>query len=132
MKRKTDVIIVGAGLAGLTCAIKCKDLGREFLLLEKSQRIGGRVGSIKEDGYIFDLGFQVYNTAYHYTNSIIDGDLQLKSFSPGAAIYNADTFEIISDPTRDLKQVFQTIFSSIASMTDKLRILKLKLLLQIT
>ena len=73
MKRKTDVIIVGAGLAGLTCAIKCKDLGREFLLLEKSQRIGGRIGSIKEDGYIFDLGFQVYNTAYHYTNSIIDG-----------------------------------------------------------
>ena len=130
MKRKTDLVIVGAGLAGLTCAIQCKDIGREFLLLEKSQRIGGRIGSIKEDGYIFDLGFQVYNTAYHYTNSIIDGDLQLKSFSPGAAIYNADTFEIISDPTRDLKQVFQTIFSSIASMTDKLRILKLKLLLQ--
>tara|TARA_Y100001970_G_scaffold287793_1_gene413322 strand:+ start:597 stop:1811 length:1215 start_codon:yes stop_codon:yes gene_type:complete len=130
MKRKTDVVIVGAGLAGLTCAIKCKDLGREFLLLEKSQRIGGRVGSIKEDGYIFDLGFQVYNTAYHYANSIIDGDLDLKSFSPGAAIYNEDAFEIISDPMRDLKRVFQTIFSNVASFNDKLRILKLKLLLQ--
>lgn len=130
MKRKTDVIIVGAGLAGLTCAIKCKDLGREFLLLEKSQRIGGRIGSIKEDGYIFDLGFQVYNTAYNYTNSIIDGDLELKSFKPGAAIYNADAFEIISDPARDLKRVFQTIFSNVASFNDKLRILKLKLSLE--
>ena len=79
-------------------------------MLEKSQRIGGRIGSIKEDGYIFDLGFQVYNTAYHYTNSIIDGDLDLKSFSPGAAIYNADAFEIISDPMRDLKRVFKLYF----------------------
>ena len=126
MIRKTDVVIVGAGPAGLACAIKCNDLGIDFLLIEKSNRVGGRIGSIKENGYIFDLGFQVYNTAYHFTNSIIDEDLELKTFKPGASIYYGGIFEIVSDPTRDFRYLFKTIFSKVGTISDKLKILRLK------
>ena len=71
MKQNYDIIIVGAGIAGLACAQKCSESNRDFLLIEKSDRIGGRVGSLRNDSYVFDLGFQVYNTAYNTTNKLL-------------------------------------------------------------
>ena len=123
----SDIIILGAGPAGLACALKCQQLGREYLLIEGSNRIGGRLGSIYEDGYIFDLGFQVYNSAYVTTNSFLDLDeLNLKYFKPGAAVHYGNSFQIISDPLRDISKVFSTIFSSLTTVSDNIKILALK------
>ena len=123
----TDIIILGAGPAGLACALKCQQLGREYLLIEGSNRIGGRLGSLYEDGYIFDLGFQVYNSAYVNTNRLLDLDeLNLKYFKPGAAVHYGNSFQILSDPLRDISKVFSTIFSNITTVSDKLKILSLK------
>jgi len=123
----TDIIILGAGPAGLACALKCQQLGREYLLIEGSNRIGGRLGSLYEDGYIFDLGFQVYNSAYVNTNRLLDLDeLNLKYFKPGAAVHYGNSFQIVSDPLRDISKVFSTIFSNITTVSDKLKILSLK------
>ena len=123
----TDIIILGAGPAGLACALKCQQLGREYLLIEGSNRIGGRLGSLYEDGYIFDLGFQVYNSAYVNTNRLLDLDeLNLKYFKPGAAVHYRNSFQIVSDPLRDISKVFSTIFSNITTVSDKLKILSLK------
>ena len=72
--KKIDVIIVGAGMSGLSCALMCHQNGLTYKIIEKSNRIGGRVGSISENGYIFDIGFQVYNTGYEIANSILDTD----------------------------------------------------------
>ena len=58
-----DNVIVGAGPSGLACAIQCQKNNKPFLLIEKNNRVGGRLGSFNENGYIYDLGFQVYNTA---------------------------------------------------------------------
>ena len=123
----TDIIILGAGPAGLACALKCQQLGREYLLIEGSNRIGGRLGSLYEDGYIFDLGFQVYNSAYVNTNRLLDLDeLNLKYFKPGAAVHYGNSFQVVSDPLRDISKVFSTIFSNITTVSDKLKILSLK------
>ena len=123
----TDIIILGAGPAGLACALKCQQLGREYLLIEGSNRIGGRLGSLYQDGYIFDLGFQVYNSAYVSTNRLLDLDeLNLKYFKPGAAVHYGNSFQIVSDPLRDISKVFSTIFSNITTVSDKLKILSLK------
>ena len=123
----TDIIILGAGPAGLACALKCQQLGREYLLIEGSNRIGGRLGSLYEDGYIFDLGFQVYNSAYVNTNRLLDLDeLNLKYFKPGTAVHYGNSFQILSDPLRDISKVFSTIFSNITTVSDKLKILSLK------
>ena len=127
MNQKVDVLIVGAGLAGLACAIRCKHLGKDFLLIEESKRVGGRIGSVRKDGYIFDLGFQVYNTAYTYTNSFLNIDkIKLRTFKPGASIHNDNLFNIISDPLRDFRQVFSTLFSKLATLSDKIKIMELK------
>ena len=49
MKQNYDIIIVGAGISGLACAQKCNENSKDFLLIEKSSRIGGRVGSVKSE-----------------------------------------------------------------------------------
>ncbi len=49
MKQHYDIIIVGAGISGLSCANKCQQNDRDYILFEKSDRVGGRVGSVKEN-----------------------------------------------------------------------------------
>ena len=127
MNLKPDVLIVGAGVAGITCALRCQEMGMNFLIIEKNDRVGGRLGSIYEDGYIFDIGFQVFNSSYHETKKFLDlNQLALRFFKPGAAIFSNNKFKIISDPVRDLSKTFNTLFSDITTLADKFRILKLK------
>ena len=122
-----DTVIVGAGPSGLACAIQCQKNNKPFLLIEKNNRVGGRLGSFNENGYIFDLGFQVYNTAYEVTNSLLEMEsVNLNYFKPGAVIHDGTDFQIISDPLRDIRQLFGTLFSDISTLGDKIRILKLK------
>ena len=124
---KVDSVIIGAGLSGLACALQCQKANKSFILIEKSNRVGGRIGSVKEDGYLFDLGFQVYNTAYETTNSLLELDkINLNHFKPGAVIHDGVSFQVISDPLRDFGEVFATLFSNITSLSDKFKILKLK------
>ena len=127
MNLKPDVLIVGAGVAGITCALRCQEMGLNFLIIEKNDRVGGRLGSIYEDGYTFDIGFQVFNSSYHETKNFLDlNQLALRFFKPGAAIFSDNKFKIISDPVRDLSKTFNTLFSDITTLADKFRILKLK------
>ena len=128
--KKVDVIIIGAGMSGLSCALMCHQNGLTYKIIEKSNRLGGRVGSIIENGYIFDIGFQVYNTGYKITNSILEIDkLDLFKFKPGAAIYYENKFKIISDPLRDFSKIFSTIRSELLNMSDKIKIFSLKMAL---
>ena len=127
VNKKTDIVIIGAGIAGLACAMKLKKNNRNFIIIEQSDRVGGRVGSIKENEYIFDLGFQVYNTEYYKTNSLLNlKELKLKVFKPGASIYNGRRFEILSDPFRDPSTILETFFSGMTTFKDKIKILTLK------
>ena len=59
-----DAVIIGAGLAGLRCALKLHQSGISFLLIEKSDSIGGRVKTDFLNGYTLDRGFQALFTAY--------------------------------------------------------------------
>ena len=105
-----DTVIVGAGPSGLACAIQCQKNNKPFLLIEKNNRVGGRLGSFNENGYIFDLGFQVYNTAYEVTNSLLDMEsVNLNYFKPGAVIHDGTDFHIISDPFRAVSYTHLTL-----------------------
>lgn len=59
-----DVIVVGAGIAGLCCARELADAGLDVLVLEAADRVGGRVATDEVDGFLVDRGFQVLNPAY--------------------------------------------------------------------
>jgi len=61
---KSEVLIVGAGLAGLNAAITLQSAGVDVTVIESSDRAGGRVASDVIDGFICDRGFQLINAQY--------------------------------------------------------------------
>ncbi len=82
------IVIVGAGLAGLTCAKELVTAGEQVLVLEATEQVGGRVRTdMHEDGYRLDRGFQVLFTAYPTIQRHIDLDeLNVQRFEPGAIL----------------------------------------------
>lgn len=63
------VIVVGAGMAGLTCARALHRAGVEVLVLERDERIGGRMQSDVVDGFMLDRGFQHRFSGYPVSTS---------------------------------------------------------------
>lgn len=53
-----DVIIAGAGMAGLTCGCLLAKEGLSVLMVEKNQKVGGCCTSFQKDGFSFDLSVQ--------------------------------------------------------------------------
>jgi len=51
-----NVVIVGAGLGGLACALRLAGTGRQVTVLERTDGPGGRMGQLAVDGYRFDTG----------------------------------------------------------------------------
>jgi phytoene dehydrogenase-like protein len=64
MSNSSEVLIVGAGLAGLNTAITLQNAGVDVQIIEASDRAGGRVTSDVIDGFICDRGFQLINSRY--------------------------------------------------------------------
>ncbi|MFM2103536.1 MAG: hypothetical protein RL740_623, partial [Actinomycetota bacterium] len=57
-------VVIGAGLAGLNAALTLQRAGQEVVVLEATDRAGGRVASDVVDGFILDRGFQLINANY--------------------------------------------------------------------
>ncbi len=122
------VIIIGGGIAGLTCARYLQNRGIESLILEASEAVGGRVRTDKQDGFLLDRGFQILLTAYPEALKLLNYEkLNLKTFKSGALIRDNEQNKFISmlNPLKDPSALFSTLFSSIGTLADKLRILRL-------
>ncbi|MBS1526922.1 MAG: FAD-dependent oxidoreductase, partial [Bacteroidetes bacterium] len=125
--RKTDVVIVGAGLSGLAAAKLLKAAGRSITLIEASDGIGGRVRTDYIDGFQFDRGFQVLLTAYPEAKRLLNYKaLDLHFFEPGAVILNDAGSTPVSDPLRQPSKIWQTLISTSGSFKDKMLMLRLK------
>ena len=53
-----DVIVIGAGMAGLTCGCLLAKKGLRVLMIERNQKVGGCCSSFQKDGFSFDLSVQ--------------------------------------------------------------------------
>jgi glycine/D-amino acid oxidase-like deaminating enzyme len=86
-----DVVVVGAGLAGLRAAQVLCRRGLDVVVLEAADRPGGRVATDVVDGFRCDRGFQVLNTSYPALRAAADLDaLDLRAFVPAAAVRGPD------------------------------------------
>jgi protoporphyrinogen oxidase len=118
--------IIGAGVSGLIAATVLEQNGFHPVVIEATDRVGGRVKTDIIDGYQLDHGFQVLLTAYPAAQKYLDLEsLDLQKFLPGASIFKNGKQVIIGDPLRDISLLFSTLFSGIGNFSDKLKILQL-------
>ena len=97
VKGPTDhVVIVGAGLAGLSAALRLAGAGRKVTVLERESVPGGRNGLLKKDGYSFDTGPSVLtmpsliNDAFNCVGEDMKDWLELTPLTPLYRAFYAD------------------------------------------
>ena len=122
-----DVLVVGAGVAGLCCARELHRAGLDVLVLERGDAPGGRVRTDEVDGFLLDRGFQVLLTAYPEARRVLDFEqLGLRPFESGALIRRGGRFERVADPFRRPLQALASLREAPGSLTDKLRVARLR------
>ena len=100
-RKHYDVIIIGAGLAGLQAGRVLQKQGVDFLLLEGSQRIGGRVYTLDELPGRPEAGATQSGTKYHALNQVIEelgiGTENIRPGAPGMTLLVNDTLSALED-----------------------------------
>ena len=132
MDRKDfKIYIVGAGVSGLVAAQVLENKGYHPIILEASDRAGGRVKTDIKKGFQLDHGFQVLLSSYPAAQKYLDFKaLKLQKLKPGAVIFKKGKQQIIGDPLRDISVLFSTLFSGIGTLSDKFKIFQLNLKLK--
>ncbi len=123
------ILIVGAGLAGLTCAKQLNQARQRVQIFEADDGVGGRVRTDHVAGFTLDRGFQVLFTAYPSVRRHLDlKALQLHAFQPGASIAAGGKLYAVTDPFRDrhLGHLAATVTNPLINFGDKLRVTSLR------
>ena len=119
-----SAIVVGAGLAGLNCAITLKKKNFDVLVLEKSDRVGGRVTTDYVDGFQLDRGFQVINPAYSELKRLnLVAALDLQAIPKGFHIELSEKSYLVGDPRCELRFIRGDISRATGSLREKLAFL---------
>ena len=130
---KYDVIVVGAGLAGLTVSYYLQKSGKKVLLLEKESFLGGRTSSWNDNGMDIEAGFHRHIGYYKALPKILkEVKVKLKNIiiweKQIEIIIDKDKSIILGiDPIRHPIYFLKGIFGNrkILSLKDKLSLLKL-------
>lgn len=126
MTAQHDVVVVGAGLAGLACARRLAAEGRAPLVLERSNAIGGRARTDAVDGFLLDHGFQVLPVAYPEAKAALDFDrLELGSFERGAIIRANGRFRRLADPRHSPARGVRALAGGVVGVRDGAAVLRL-------
>lgn len=122
-----DVLVIGVGLAGLTCDRHLHRHGLDMHVLEASDRVGGRVRTDTVDGFRLDRGFQVFLTAYPSARLELNYEsLDLHAFYDGALVRYNGQFHRIADPYQHPLDGLRTLVSPIGTGADKLRVARMR------
>ncbi len=123
--KTAKVAVLGAGVSGLIAALELEAKGFQPILIEVSNRVGGRLRSDQHETFALDHGFQVLLT--HYPELMryqLLSALHLKEFRPGALIFEDQDPHRIGDAFRDRSFLRSSIFTSVATLRDKITLLR--------
>lgn len=72
MQQRKKVLIVGAGLGGLSTALRLSSRGYDVEIVEKYHQAGGRLNQIKKEGFTFDVGPSFFSMSYEFNELFKD------------------------------------------------------------
>lgn len=119
------VVVVGAGLAGLACALRLHAAGLDVLVREAGPRVGGRVATDVVDGFSCDVGFQLVNPAYPALVRVLDEigaglpALDLRSFGAGVVVAARRRRWVLGDPRRLPSAAASSLLAPVGSLREK-------------
>ncbi|TDD72781.1 FAD-dependent oxidoreductase [Actinomadura darangshiensis] len=114
------VVVAGAGLAGLTCAVRLHEAGVPVRVLEASDGVGGRMRTDVVDGFRLDRGFQVFNTAYPEARRVLDLEaLDLRAFASGLLVFHEGRRDRVMLPWKHPEHALSGVFADVGSVRDK-------------
>ena len=130
-KSGPEFVVIGAGLAGLAAAGTLHRAGREVLVRERNDAVGGRVRTDREGGFLLDRGFQVLLTAYPELDRHLDlSALNLRPFLRGANVWDGNSFVELADPRSSFRGALNGLRTSVLTHADRIRLLRLALRLR--
>lgn len=117
---RSDVVVIGSGIAGLTAADRLTRAGLEVVVLEASDGVGGRIRTDRVDGFLLDRGFQVLNTAYPAARRVLDLDaLDLQRFDRAALLHLDGRNVRVGDPRHELLALPRAIAAPLGGVRSK-------------
>ena len=121
------MLVIGAGLAGLSCARRLSEKGVVCRVLEASNGVGGRIRTDLVEGFRLDRGFQRLLTAYPEARELLDYEaLDLRYFTSGAIVRYAGSFYEVVDPWRHPWSGLGWFSSPMSTFGDKWRVSRLR------
>ena len=108
VKEKKDILVIGAGIAGLAAAKTLKNAGHNITILEASDRYGGRIQTMEMQGYSADFGASWLhgingNPLYNLANS--NAITTKPTFYEPSYLFDVDGSEIISDEWQQVEEL---------------------------
>ena len=82
------VVIIGAGLGGMSAAINLASAGRRVVVLEQNATPGGKMGEFRQDGFRWDTGPSVITMRpvledlFHRAGRKLEDYLELQAVDP--------------------------------------------------
>ncbi len=112
-KEKGPVVVVGAGLSGLSCALHLLGAGREVVVVERGDHPGGRAGRLDMAGFRVDTGPtvltmpEILDEAFAAVGESVHDRLELLPLAPAyrAAFADGSTIDVHTDRTRMAAEV---------------------------
>jgi hypothetical protein len=122
------IVIIGAGLSGLSAALQLEAAGESCLIFESAKHVGGKLETtVIDDAYRIDRGFQVLLPSYPELKKFknLNSELQLQFFNLGARLETEDGSILMASPLQHPSNFFLTAFGEYGSFKDKLLVIKL-------
>lgn len=127
MDHDVDVVVIGAGLAGLACATRLHDASISVAVLEAADAVGGRVRTDHVDGFQLDRGFQVLLPGYPEVPRVMDLEaLSLGAFPPAVTVQRGARTWTLADPFQQPSAVLSSVRAvtgAVMSPSDAIRML---------